>query len=237
MFNNNPVCNSINIDVEPINLNGSKSSLGYYGCKKPEMLQLSNEVVYKVDREPALCSNNPQYEWLNKDMNQSLVKNNCYCNAKTCKGGNLCKGSYTNFHDGRFMDVRGQRLYLGDRPYDADHNTNWWDYPPKMNSDFAINQYSDYEHINKGNQLYKVDRDYAVPFNDPLFTMRGNVYHTMMSTPVGKVYSRYHLDIDNKTMRNYSNLDALNDSSFFRESLMSTYLTPNQTEYTRRYYS
>jgi hypothetical protein len=233
----NSICNIPYTKVDSVNLNGTKSSLGLYDCKKPPILDSSNEVIYKVDREPALCTNKPQYEWLNKDVNYSLEKNTCYCNAKTCPGGNACKGSYTNLHDGRFRSITGQQLYLGDRPYDANHNTDWWNYPPKLNDNFNVNQYSDYEHVNKGNQLYKVDRNLAVPFNDPLFTMRGNVYHTLQSTPMGKVYSRYHLDIDNKTMNNYSVLNQLNDESFFRESLISTYATPNQTDYARRYYS
>jgi hypothetical protein len=231
-------CNTYNIKSQEYDISKSKSSLGLYGCVKPEMLQMSNEIVYKVDREPSLCKNKPQYEYLNKNVNESLQKYDCMCKLNGEKNGcEKCQNTYTNYHDGRFMNSAGIRTFINDTPYDDMYNTNWWNLPPKFSKNFDINTYPDYENINKGTSLYKVDRDYAVPFNDPLFTMRGNVYHTLQSTPMGKVYSKYHLDVDNKTMNSYSNLSQLNDQSYFREMLISTFATPNQTEYTRRYYS
>ena len=245
---NTPFCNSVNIKSEKINKNGYKSLCGLYDNVKPEMLQYSNEVVYKSSYGPLLKHPKDQWTYINKDTNIGLQKNARYSiveDAQQCSNKKTEAPTgrpsdenkyYTNYHDARLLNnITGIRTYLGERPYDADHNTDINNFPPKMDPSFDINNYPDYENINKGNNIYKHSN--LGVFYSPLFTMRGNVDHVLQSTPMGKVYPKYVLDIDNKTMNNYSNNHALNDSNFFRESLISTYNVPFGRDYTLRYYS
>lgn len=243
-------CKFHTIKSEDIKKDLFKSSRATYGCEKPAMLQYSNAIIYEKDREPSLPIELPaqRYETLNPN-NMGLTKatdlaqyNGACCGQAATDRTPKGQGGWGNKHDGRLYNSAGannQKTYLGDRPYTETFNMMAWQYPPNhYPAEYKTGVFEDYSKVNTGNRFYYVDKNLAKPFNNPNFTLRGEVDHFLYTDPMGKVYSWFDKHIDNKTLTNYSPSPFIRDSTFAKENIMASQMRDTlQKDYASRYYS
>lgn len=229
-------CKYHSLNGETIRKDLPKSSRATFGCEKPKMLSLSNAIVYQKDKEPCLPCEIPdnRYETLNP-TNMGLTK------ATDLKPINSCCGqtAWQSTFDGRMTDAAGRRTFLGDRPYTETFNMKAWQYPPNdYPHPYETGNFADYSQVNTGNRFYYVDQKLAKPFNNPNFTLRGDVDHFLFTDPMGKVYSWFDKKVDNKTLNNYSPSPYIRDSTFAKETIMASQMRDMlQRDYGARYYS
>lgn len=202
------------------------SNLGINNCKE---LNNENNCVFKFNQNPTF--NNNEFIILNK---LGIKPNPCFYSIN-CPNSSYCTNLYIS-HDPRLLDVRRNILTKLDRP-PLEGNTLLQDVYNIRNSKLY---YSDYNNINTGQIQYYVDKSISEPFYDPSFNIPSYNIGTLYKDPMDSIKPQYErIPIINKKdgYNTYSCLTWINDSSEFREDIMSKQQRKNnQQKYSARWY-